>query len=104
MSVSEWPYGDQLESAWKGASAGGAQPNENWEKNPHFALRVNRKRTDVQVAIMLQQPRLATDMIPFQVQQYPNHIGFYVYAGEKKIEKGERLVFSLSSPESSCLN
>ena len=41
----------------------------------------------VQVAIMLQQPRLATDMIPFQVAQYPQHIGFYVYAGDKPIEK-----------------
>ena len=87
VELKEWPYGDQLENEWKGESAGGAQPNDAWEKNPHFALRVNRKRTDVQVAIMLQQPRLATDMIPFQVQQYANHIGFYVYAGDKKIEK-----------------
>ncbi len=43
--------------------------------------------TDVQVAIMLQQPRLATDMIPFQVQQYTNHIGFYVYEGDKTVYK-----------------
>ncbi len=87
VELKEWPYGDQLESEWKGASAGGAQPNPTWEKNPFFALRVNRKRTDVQVAIMLQQPRLATDMNPFQVAQYPQHIGFYVYAGDKPIEK-----------------
>lgn len=36
---------------------------------------------------MLQQPRLATDMIPFQVQQYAQHIGFYVYEGDKLVDK-----------------
>lgn len=39
------------------------------------------------MAIMLQQPRLATDMIPFQVQQYSNHIGFYVYEGDRLVDK-----------------
>ena len=87
VELKEWPYGDQLESQWKGKNAGGAMPNPDWEKNPHFALRVNRKRNDVQVAIMLQQPRLATDMIPFQVQQYGNHIGFYIYEGSKLVNK-----------------
>lgn len=87
VELKEWPYGDQLESSWRPGKNGGAQPSPDWEKNPHFALRVNRKRNDVQVAIMLQQPRLATDMIPFQVQEYTNHIGFYVYAGDKTIEK-----------------
>lgn len=47
VELREWPYGDQIESEWKGASAGGAQPNETWDKNPRFVLRVNRKRAFV---------------------------------------------------------
>jgi len=87
VELKEWPYSDEISSQWTEKNAMGAQPNPGWEKNPHFALRVNRKRNEIHVAVMLQQARNPVDIIPFQVVPYASYMGFHIYRDEKHVDK-----------------
>ena len=75
--LKDWPHTVKVKSAWKGDSAGGAQPLETWLNNPNFLLKVPQQK-DLDLCIMLSQQKINTDG-NFLVQPYTSFIGFYIY-------------------------